>query len=173
MNFDPRVQEEATFAMPWFGGHRHCWAGFDPTKVYWNEKDNKFEIDRAIKPPSRSELTLDQWMIHRAGGNWSRGIYLLDEKNECIAGCIDIDKGPNTDPTAWAKIVADKQFPLTVFELRSQKTHPNLFTQEPVPARLIRRALRQFVTLLGLLPDTEIFPKQDSVEWKRRARQLD
>ena len=36
---------------------------------------------------------------------------------------------------------------------------------EPVPARLMRRALAKYITLLGLPPETEIFPKQDTVDW--------
>ena len=161
---EERLRTEAKHAMGWFGGATHCWSGYDPSKVYWDEKEQKLKIDKAIKPPARTELTVDQWMTHRMGG-WSLGIYLIDEKNECIAGCIDIDKGENTDPTVWAKIVAEAELPLTVFESRSGKAHLYLFLMEPVPARLLRRALTKFVTLLGLPPTTEIFPKQDTVDW--------
>ena len=108
-------------------------------------------------------------MSRLEGHRWSLGIYLIDENNECVAGCIDIDKGPITDPPTWARIVADKKLPLTVFESRSGKTHLYLFTSEPIPAPLMRRALTKFITLLGLPLETEIFPKQDTVDWEGGA----
>ena len=163
-----RLRAEAEKVMRWFGGATHCWSGYDPAGVYWDKDEEKFKIDKAIKKPSRTELTIDNWVTHRAGG-WSLGIYLIDERNEAVAGCIDVDKGPITDPVAWAKIIADRGFPLTVFESRSKKAHLYLFAMEPVPARLMRRALAKYITLLGLPPETEIFPKQDTVDWEGGA----
>jgi len=114
-----------------------------------------------IKQPVTEEL----WQQHINGVEPALGIVPINENNECKWGCIDIDQY-NFDHKSFIQKIRKYHLPLILFRSKSGGAHVFCFTDEFVPASLMRAKLQDMASILGYAK-TEIFPKQNNVKAER------
>ena len=110
---------------------------------------------------------LDLWVNHLSGKQ-SIGLVPIDENNACVWGAIDVDEY-QLDLKELAKKLAKHKLPLVVCRSKSGGAHIYLFIEEPVPASLLQRKLRQLAASIGY-GQAEIFPKQTQLLLDRGDR---
>ena len=110
---------------------------------------------------------LDLWVNHLSGKQ-SIGLVPIDENNACVWGAIDVDEY-QLDLKGLAKKLANHKLPLVVCRSKSGGAHIYLFIDEPVPASLLQRKLRQLAASIGY-GQAEIFPKQTQLLLDRGDR---
>ena len=120
--------------------------------------DGKNEVrSKTIREPVTSEL----WQKHLDGEEPGLGIIPINEKNKCKWGAIDIDTYP-FDHLKLIKKIREHHFPLIVFRSKSGGAHVYCFTEQFVPASLMRQKLQMMASALGYAK-AEIFPKQSKI----------
>lgn len=102
-----------------------------------------------------------QFRAHLEGTGPGLGIVMLRGDNTVVFGAIDYDKH-DADLAKAEQAVIAKQLPLVVCRSKSGGIHFYCFTDEPVPAALMRERLAEWTALLGMAATTEQFPKQAS-----------
>jgi len=106
----------------------------------------------------RQPVTTDLWQMHLKGEQ-SLGIIPINENNECIWGCVDIDSYAGFDHKKLIDKIKQFKLPLAVCRSKSGGAHVFLFSAQPVAAERMRDKLTEIKTLLGY-GGSEVFPKQ-------------
>lgn len=101
------------------------------------------------------------YRAHLEGAGSGLGIIMLREDDTVNFGAIDYDVKTMNHIEAEAQIEA-LDLPLILCRSKSGGGHFYCFTQEPVPAILMRDRLSEWAALLSMAASTEIFPKQTS-----------
>jgi len=107
-----------------------------------------------VQEPRTAEL----WEGHLSGKGTGIGIIPINEDNQCVWGCIDIDQYP-LDHKVLVERVRKMKLPLVVCRSKSGGAHMFLFTSEWVSAKNMQKTLNQIASALGH-GGTEVFPKQ-------------
>ena len=110
---------------------------------------------------------LELWKNHLSGEQ-SIGLVPIDENNACVWGAIDVDEY-QLDLKGLSKKLAKHNLPLVLCRSKSGGAHIYLFIEEPVPASLLQRKLRQLAASIGY-GQAEIFPKQTQLLLDRGDR---
>ena len=110
---------------------------------------------------------LELWNNHLSGEQ-SIGLVPIDENNACVWGAIDVDEY-SLDLKGLSKKLSKHKLPLVVCRSKSGGAHIYLFIEEPVPASLLQRKLRQIAASIGY-GQAEIFPKQTQLLLDRGDR---
>ena len=105
-------------------------------------------------------VTLELWNEHLKG-KIPIGIIPINEENQCVWGCIDVDiyRMAKSKVQEYIQRIRSLQLPLVPCRSKSGGMHLFLFTRTPVGAGFIRNKLQEFASALGL-GSSEIFPKQ-------------
>lgn len=106
----------------------------------------------------RGGATLEHYTAHLAGEQ-GLGVIMLREDNTVNFAAIDYDNRKMDHAKAFAKIQMLK-LPLVLCRSKSGGGHFYCFTQEPIPATLMRERLDEWTAMLGFSASTEKFPKQ-------------
>ena len=149
-----------------YAGLRQAYGTFTATNE--SREDGK-EGGRNVtisKQLSEKDL-LELWVKHLSGEQ-SIGLVPIDENNACVWGAIDVDEY-QLDLKELAKKLAKHKLPLVVCRSKSGGAHIYLFIEEPVPASLLQRKLRQLAASIGY-GQAEIFPKQTQLLLDRGDR---
>ena len=107
-----------------------------------------------IREPRTTEL----WQGHLSGKGRGIGIIPINEDNNCVWGCIDVDQYP-LDHKLLVEKIRKLKLPLVVCRSKSGGAHCFLFTTEWVEAKDMQATLQQISAALGY-GGSEIFPKQ-------------
>jgi hypothetical protein len=105
----------------------------------------------------REPRTIQHWQQH-IDGTRSLGIIPINENNECVWGCIDIDTY-NLDHADLVSRIRKLKLPLVVCRSKSGGGHVFLFTKDWIPAKDMQTTLQSIASALGY-NGCEIFPKQ-------------
>ena len=105
------------------------------------------------------------WQDHLKGTDPGLGIVPINKENKCKWGCIDIDTYPFNHKKFLAQLKA-KNIPIILFRSKSGGGHACLFTNDFVPAVIMRAKLKLIASALGFAK-AEIFPKQDYIRVDR------
>ena len=106
----------------------------------------------------RQPVTDDLWLKHLQGSQ-SLGIIPINEDNQCVWGCVDIDSYAGFDHKKLINKIKQFNLPLVVCRSKSGGAHVFLFSEKPVDAERMRDKLTEIKTLLGY-GGSEVFPKQ-------------
>ena len=106
----------------------------------------------------RRPVTDSLWEDH-LNGTQSLGIIPINEENQCVWGCVDIDSYAGFDHKKLIDKIKQFNLPLLVCRSKSGGAHVFLFTEQPVTAESMRDKLTEIKTLLGY-GGSEVFPKQ-------------
>ena len=106
----------------------------------------------------RQPVTTDLWKMH-LDGTQSLGIIPINEENQCVWGCVDIDSYAGFDHKKLIDKIKQFKLPLVVCRSKSGGAHVFLFSTQPVTAERMRDKLTEIKTLLGY-GGSEVFPKQ-------------
>ena len=106
----------------------------------------------------REHVTDHLWLKH-LNGEQSLGIIPINEENQCIWGCVDIDSYAGFDHKKLIDKIKSFKLPLVVCRSKSGGAHVFLFSETPVDAERMRHKLTEIKTLLGY-GGSEVFPKQ-------------
>lgn len=128
-----------------------------------DSKGGKLEIKetaRTVQEP----VTVELWEKHLSGEK-ALGIIPIDERNECVWGCIDVDRY-DIDHADIVKEIRRRKLPLVLARTKSGGAHAYLFLSSPAPAADVRATLKGMAASMGW-GDCEIFPKQTQVLLER------
>jgi len=106
----------------------------------------------------RQPVTDNLWRMHLQGTQ-SLGIIPINENDQCVWGCVDIDSYAGFDHKKLINKIKQFNLPLVVCRSKSGGAHVFLFTTESVSAERMRDKLTEIKTLLGY-GGSEVFPKQ-------------
>jgi len=106
----------------------------------------------------REPRTLKHWQGHLSGRGDGMGIIPINEENNCVWGCIDVDQYP-LDHKVLIEKIRKAKLPLVVCRSKSGGAHLFLFVRSWIPAKDMQEALRHMAAALGY-GNCEIFPKQ-------------
>jgi len=106
----------------------------------------------------RQPVTDELWLKHLQGSQ-SLGIIPINENDQCVWGCVDIDSYAGFDHKKLIDKIKNYNLPLVVCRSKSGGAHVFLFTIESVSAERMRDKLTEIKTLLGY-GGSEVFPKQ-------------
>ena len=96
----------------------------------------------------RRPVTDELWEDHLKGTQ-SLGIIPINEDNQCVWGCVDIDSYAGFDHKKLIDKIQLFKLPLIVCRSKSGGAHVFLFSEEPVAAESMRDKLTEIKTLLG------------------------
>ncbi len=125
-----------------------------PKDAQPTEKGKRKGEAHTIRQPVTDKL----WADHLSGLQ-GLGIIPINEQDECVWGCVDIDVYMDFDAHDIWKKVKELGIPLTVCRSKSGGAHVYALFSEPVPAEKVRNWLKQVAAALGHA-QCEIFPKQ-------------
>ena len=114
-----------------------------------------------VNQPPKIEI----WKKHLEGVDPGLGIVPINKENKCRWGCIDIDTYP-FNHKKFLNQLKSKNIPIILFRSKSGGGHACLFTNEYVPATIMRLKLKLIASTLGFAK-AEIFPKQDYIRVDR------
>ena len=106
----------------------------------------------------KSPRTTKLWESHLKGGGTGLGIIPINEDNQCIWGCIDIDQYP-LDHKLLIEKIRRLKLPLVVCRSKSGGAHWFLFSKDWIEAKDMQKSLQNMSAALGY-GESEIFPKQ-------------
>ena len=106
----------------------------------------------------REPVTDELWLKHLQGSQ-SLGIIPINENDQCVWGCVDIDSYAGFDHKKLIDKIKNYNLPLVVCRSKSGGAHVFLFTTKWVSAERMRDKLTEIKTLLGY-GGSEVFPKQ-------------
>jgi len=98
------------------------------------------------------------WEGHLSGKGTGIGVIPINENNQCVWGCLDIDQYP-LDHKALIERIRKLKLPLVVCRSKSGGAHMFLFTTDWVAAKDMQKVLNQIAAALGY-GGSEVFPKQ-------------
>ena len=105
------------------------------------------------------------WEEHLKGTDPGLGIVPINKENKCKWGCIDIDTYLFNHKQFLIQLKS-KNIPMILFRSKSGGGHACLFTNNFVPAIIMRAKLKLIASALGFAK-AEIFPKQDYIRVDR------
>lgn len=120
-----------------------------------SDAKDKVEIKKSART-IHEQVTDKLWQDH-IDGEKAVGIVPINENSECNFAAIDIDDY-TVDHLALVRAI-EPIVPAVVCRSKSGGAHVFVFFQQPLPAELVVRRLRQIAAKLGY-PSVEIFPKQ-------------
>jgi hypothetical protein len=106
----------------------------------------------------RQAVTTELWEMHLKGKQ-SLGIIPINEDNQCVWGCVDIDSYAGFDHKKLIDKIKNYKLPLVVCRSKSGGAHVFLFSTKQVAAERMRDKLTEIKTALGY-GGSEVFPKQ-------------
>ena len=106
----------------------------------------------------RQPVTDELWLQHLQGTQ-SLGIIPINDDNECIWGCVDIDSYAGFDHKKLINKIKEVKLPLVVCRSKSGGAHVFLFATKAISAEVMRDKLTEIKTILGY-GGSEVFPKQ-------------
>jgi len=106
----------------------------------------------------RQSVTTELWEMHLKGKQ-SLGIIPINEDNQCVWGCVDIDSYAGFDHKKLIDKIKQFKLPLVVCRSKSGGAHVFLFSTKQVAAERMRDKLTEIKTALGY-GGSEVFPKQ-------------
>jgi hypothetical protein len=106
----------------------------------------------------REPRTTKLWEGHLSGKGNSIGIIPINEDNNCVWGCIDIDQYP-LDHKVLIEKIRKLKLPMIVCRSKSGGAHCFLFASDWVEAKDMQKSLQNISSALGY-GESEIFPKQ-------------
>jgi hypothetical protein len=116
---------------------------------------------RTLGRKKPAPVTDTLWVEHLKG-NTGLGIIPINEESMCRFGAIDIDIYDGLDFKQVETQLKELKIPLVMCKTKSGGLHLYLFTNEPVPAKLVRDKLKEWSVILGH-GNAEIFPKQNEL----------
>ena len=122
-------------------------------------KGGKLEIKRTAST-LREPVTLDLWLRHLRGKR-PLGIITIREDDQCLWGCVDVDKY-DVNHAEIVQAIERLGLPLVVCTTKSGGAHILLFLEKAAPAGDVSAALKEVAAILGF-GGSEIFPKQSRV----------
>lgn len=148
--------------MALFHGYMEAYGSYD--KLEERSGSLKKEIKRSARTV-RKTVTDHVWMDHLKGVS-PVGLIPIDQNNECVWGCVDIDVYADINHAYLAELCDKHDFPAVICRSKSGGAHVFLFTEKPVPAVDMRQKLSELAVVLGA-GGSEIFPKQNEVLYDR------
>jgi len=109
----------------------------------------------------KAKVTLELWNDHLSGKQ-GLGIVPIRDDNTVVFGAIDVDVYDNFDIGAVVKQTRSLDIPVVPCRSKSGGCHLYLFTNVPIPAKVMRKRLSEIAALLGF-GQCEIFPKQSTI----------
>ena len=109
----------------------------------------------------RKPVTEELFTNHLEGQGPALGIIPINESNQCVWGCIDIDEY-NFDHGDLVNTIRKLNLPLVVCRSKSGGAHVFLFTKDFIPASQMQGTLKKMAEVLGY-DGAEIFPKQTEI----------
>jgi hypothetical protein len=109
----------------------------------------------------RKTVTEELFRNHLNGEGPALGIIPINESNECVWGCIDIDEY-NFDHGDLVNTIRKLNLPLIVCRSKSGGAHVFLFTKDFISASQMQGTLKKMAEVLGY-DGAEIFPKQTEI----------
>lgn len=144
--------------MELFAGLDRAYGSYDLSQVIIREDGKHEGAALTIRKP----ITESLWEKHLKGSGIGLGIIPIRSDNTCVFGAIDVDTYP-VDLPAIALKLHNNQIPMIVVRSKSGGAHLYCFTQEPVPALMMKNKLKEVASFLGY-GTSEIFPKQAKLE---------
>lgn len=141
-----------------FRGNTHSHTVFLPSGTF--EANGKAEGVYKTVP---GDIT-DQLILNHFNGSISLGVAPICPPNLCQFGVIDIDSHNETMLSAVRRVIYKRAFPLIPFRSKSGGLHLYLFLLEPTLASGVLNVLDQLRQVLGLPTETELFPKQRTID---------
>lgn len=130
------------------------WAGASTrTRIYRHLEGGEYGY-RTVDGPATPQDFLEHLV-----GEFCLGLVPVTEHGQCRWAGIDID-ADTIDHAALAGECGRRRLPLIACRSKSGGAHLFLFLHGPLPARFVRKKLKEYARALGY-PDAEIFPKQD------------
>lgn len=139
--------------MQLFSGFEHMFGRYQLTGEV-DERGKKSGYAETVKEP----IKVEDWYNHITG-KMGVGIIPIKSDNTCRFGAIDIDVYEGLDLVSLNNNIIRNNLPVVLCRTKSGGAHIFLFCSEDVPAKLMRRKLREIASLLGY-GNAEIFPKQ-------------
>lgn len=136
-----------------FGGFDHMFGRYRLTGEV-DERGKKAGVAETVK----EQITVEDWHDHLIGKT-GLGIIPITENSECIFGAVDIDVYEGMDLVSLNNNVIKNDLPVVVCRTKSGGAHLYMFATEFIPAKQMRRKLREISAFLGY-GSAEIFPKQ-------------
>ena len=106
----------------------------------------------------------DQLILSHLEGRQGLGVVPVYSPNLCQFCAIDIDMHDDTTLKSIRKAIYKEQFPVVPFSSKSGGLHLYMFFIEPQIAGQAIEAMDGIRRVLGLPSDTEIFPKQKTID---------
>jgi len=106
----------------------------------------------------------DTHIMAHLDGQYGLGVIPIYPPNLCQFGVIDIDSHDEVMLTNIRKVIYKRSFPLVPFRSKSGGLHLYMFFLEPQVAAHVIDVLSEIRRIFGLPADTEIFPKQKTID---------
>ena len=155
-----------------FTGYRNAYGVAD-----FNHQDSRIDSETGKKKPvyrwNYEELTPEIYQEH-LNGKLSIGIQPCTEDSEVKFGVIDIDPKDysNFNKKDYIDVIQQYDLPLLPVESKSGGLHLFLFMDKFTTASVVKSFLTNLLSLFGLKPDCEIFPKQTQLTKDSETGQL-
>ena len=107
----------------------------------------------------REPVTSSHYENHLKGVEPTLGIIPINDNNQCIWGCIDVDSYAGFDHKKLLSKIKVLNLPLVVCRSKSGGAHIFLFSQKFIEAKIMRDKLLEIRAILGFA-NAEVFPKQ-------------
>lgn len=126
------------------------------------ESNKQGEKARGKNWTVKEKITINQYVQHIEGKN-GLGIIPLNDKSEVKFIVIDVDNYNEQYVKKMVKKLYTNRIPLLPFRSKSGGLHLYLFFKSFIPYAKVKDLILEFIPILGLKKDVEIFPKQTSL----------
>jgi hypothetical protein len=137
-------------------------SAFGTYEVQKQQSNGKNTGKASVKKEPRKA---SDWEGHLSGTGASMGIIPINEDNNCVWGCVDVDQYP-LDHAALVAKIRHLKLPLVVCRSKSGGAHCFLFSNDWIPAENMQTTLKHVSAVLGY-GGSEIFPKQIKLNLER------
>ena len=139
--------------------------GFCNIEKGYKDESGKIKFDPKDYGWAKKEITDQDYEDHLTGKK-SIGINPCDDEGTSIFGAIDIDPKSytNFNLKKYLEIITEKNLPVIPVKSKSGGLHLYVFTKEKIKASEIREFLEKLLFIFGLPSNTEIYPKQTSLD---------
>ena len=139
--------------------------GFCNIERGYKDESGKIKFDPKDYGWAKKEITDQDYEDHLTGKK-SIGINPCDDEGTSIFGAIDIDPKSytNFNLKKYLEIITEKNLPVIPVKSKSGGLHLYVFTKEKIKASEIREFLEKLLFIFGLPSNTEIYPKQTSLD---------
>jgi len=141
-----------------FRGNPRAHGVFHPTGKF--DKNGKAQGEyRTDDGPATDAL-----LMGHLEGRDGLGAIPISPPNLCQFGLIDLDSHDEAKMSKIRQVIYKRSFPIVPFRSKSGGLHLYLFFLEPQSASRVIEVLSDFRRIFGLPADTEIFPKQKTID---------